>query len=205
MIRLIFKIIKGIFLTIFTLVVLVLLNHFLIGIIGEVSIKNQPWDSSKGRNILVLGAGSSEPGLWVNHSFDNRMQAVKRLINEGVEGDIVMSGMYKPPYYDEPDDMKRVLTQMGISENRLIADYEGVRTWSSIESYSMKFEDTPVTIVAQRAQLQRALFISHFVGAPAIGFKAQEPPYKHWYWLLREILARGKCSMDCLAYLIKKL
>ena len=116
-----------------------------------------------------------------------------------------MSGMYQPPYYDEPEAMNRVLSEAGIPAENLVADYKGTRTWESVSSVRSQFSNNHFTIIAQRAQLQRALVISFVQGLDADGLTADDPKYKHWYWIVREVLARAKCSKDCFVFLIKKI
>jgi SanA protein len=179
-------------------------NYLIISIAGNSRIIDNHEDIDPNTMILVLGAGSTEPGLWVNPSFDNRMLKTLEVYNTGKINKVVMSGLYRPPYYDEPHAMQRVLTEGGIPVNKLEADYGGTRTWESVVQAKKQHPKTQFIIITQKAQLQRAIFISMITGLKANGIVATDHPNKHWQWMLREVLARLKCSADCLVYLIKK-
>jgi SanA protein len=203
MLRFLFKIIRYILITFISLCVLIVVNHFLIGAVGDLLVVDDEDDLTGSPVVLILGAGSSEHGKWVNLNFENRMAASKWVYDNNPVKAMVLSGKFQPPYYDEPMAMYRSLSRMGIPDSALVADYRGVRTWESVKSAREQFPDEKILIIAQRPQLQRALFISIVIGADAEGLAAEPSPYHHWYWTYREVLARAKCTLDCFAFILK--
>ena len=151
---------------------------------------------------LVLGGGNYKPELWINHTFNHRMYTSAKLFNSKKTKKIIASGMKLSDDLDEVADMKLVLLEHGIPKTAILPDYQGIRTWSSVERSKNIYGADSIIIVSQHGQLERALFIAEFIGIDAIGMEAEPPPWNHRYWIYREYLARVKCTFDCFAYLL---
>lgn len=203
MFRIFFRTIRYLLIASISACLLIVVNHFLIGGIGNLLILDEGEGLPENSVLLVLGAGSSEHGRWVNLNYENRMAAAGWAFRSVPLKAVILSGKYQPPYYDEPMAMYRSLSELGIPDSLLVADYRGSRTWESVKSADEQFPDDRLLIIAQRSQLQRALFISLVMGADADGLAAEPSPYRHWYWTYREILARAKCTLDCFAFILK--
>jgi SanA protein len=183
--------------------VFVVINYFLITISVRHLILEKNTAPESGSWILVPGAGNSEPGQWVNYTFENRMEAAKNLWSADSTSHFIVSGMIKPPYYDEPADMKERLIQYGIPETYITCDTNGTRTWNSVKNSGMIAKGRNLVIVSQQEHLERALFCAACQGIRSGGIAAEPPPYAHRYWTYREYLARVKATMDCVAFRFK--
>ena len=203
MLRLLFRLLRYLLITFISVCLLIVGNHFFIGAVGGLLVIHDKDELPEGATILVLGSGSSEPGRWINLNFENRMAATRWVFEATRVKAIILSGKYQPPYYDEPRAMYRSLSEQGLPDSLLVADYRGVRTWESVKSASQQFPEDKLLIIAQKSQWQRALFISLIMGADAEGLAAEPSPYRHWYWTYREVFARAKCTLDCFAFILK--
>ncbi|MDQ3051173.1 MAG: YdcF family protein [Bacteroidota bacterium] len=178
----------------------IFLNYHLISLSVSGKIYDNPQEISFRKYTLVMGGGNFRPGLWVNHTFNHRMQATAELYKDNKTDKIIASGALTTSELDEVGDMKLVLLEYGIPEADIIIDYEGIRTWASVErTFNYHNADT-IIIVSQCDQLERALFIARCIGLDAIGMRAEPTPTRRRAWTIREYLARVKCTLDCIAY-----
>lgn len=178
----------------------IFLNYHIISLSVSGKIYDTPQEIAFRKYTLVMGGGNYRPGLWVNHTFNHRMQATAKLYKENKTEKIIASGALTTSELDEVGDMKYVLLEYGIPEQDIITDYEGIRTWASVErAFTFHNTDT-IIIVSQCDQLERALFIARCIGMDAIGLRAEPTPRRHRAWTIREYLARVKCTLDCIAY-----
>lgn len=179
------------------------LNSKLITFIASDSIYRNPGEIQQYDYALVMGAGNNEPELWINHSFDHRMEAVCLLYRDKKFEKIILSGIKVPGIYDETDEMKQELLGCGVPESNMILDTLGTRTWYSVLRTQKKFSIKKILIISQKGQLERAIFSAKCIGLDAVGFVAEPNPGNIEYWKVREYLARVKCIADCIAYQFK--
>jgi SanA protein len=181
----------------------VFLNYHLISWIASGRIYDQIEKLPSREYALVMGAGNYEPDKWINHSFDHRMIAVEMLYSKRKMTKIIVSGKNVPGDYNEPEEMKSVLVQLGIPAENVLMDLSGERTWLSVLGVKENFKLKKIVIISQRGQLERAIFLARSIGIDAIGYVAEPTPRNWRYWQLREYLARLKCVADSLGYYLK--
>jgi SanA protein len=181
----------------------IFLNYHLISLIGSDIIYRKAENLPYHKYTLVLGSGSTNPGVWENHSFEHRMQAVRDLYFLKKTEKVIVSGISNKKFYNEPFDMKRKLLDYGLPFLAVYPDHGGIRTWVSVERSKNYYKASSLIIVSQEEQLERALFCAGCMGIDAIGFAAEPIPYRHRYWVLREYFARVKSTMDCFVYRLK--
>ncbi|MEP7169758.1 MAG: ElyC/SanA/YdcF family protein [Bacteroidota bacterium] len=146
--------------------------------------------------ILIPGAGDSVN----NEFFKGRINAAAEIFNSQKIKKIIVSGRNDLPGYDEPADMETALIERGISHGIIEKDYGANRTLQSVLLAKEELKKDSVIIVSQKAHLERALFISRASRLKAVGYIAKENYTVRYrkYRTVREVLARLKCTVDCL-------
>jgi len=178
----------------------IFLNYQLISLSASGRIYKHAEDVGFRNYTLVMGAGHYKPDKWINHTFNHRMYTAAKLYADKETSKIIVSGLRSSDEYDEVTDMKNVLLEYGIPQKDIITDFGGVRTWSSVERAFHYHKADTIIIVSQRGQLERALFVAGCMGMDAVGLEAEPSPYKYRGWVIREYLARVKCTLDCVSY-----
>ena len=137
-----------------------------------------------------------------NTHFDNRIDAADTLFKAHMIDYIIASGgdyrSSQADGYDEPAAIRDSLTARGIPADRIIADYDGRRTISSIRSAKEKFHLDSVTLISQQYHTERAIYLADALGVNAIGYNAAPSPIpsKRLRNTLREYFARVKMFLD---------
>jgi len=150
---------------------------------------------------LVLGCSRILPNGWPNAFFENRVQAAAGLFRAGKIAVLVVSGDHHAAGYDEPQDMKNRLVELGVPEDRIYCDYAGFRTLDSIVRVREIFGQTEVTIISQKFHNQRAIYIARHRGIDAIGFNAPEvEAYGSFLTKCRELGARANMLLDLFVF-----
>jgi SanA protein len=176
-------------------------NYQIISISVSDEIYYELRDVPRSELTLVLGSGIVEHKNWVNLTLVHRLVAAQELYLNHKTIKIITSGSTRIPNNDEPGDMKRHLIDNGVAETDIILDTAGFRTWKSVEAIKLYYPDKQIIITSQKEHLERALFISKFLGINAIGYVAESSPGARHYGAPREYLARIRCTIDCLKYL----
>lgn len=157
------------------------------------NIKNIP----KNEVGLVLGTSKLNQNGEENLFYKYRIEAAAKLYYEGKIKTLILSGNNDSKYYNEPLDMKKSLTKLGIPAESLICDYRGVRTYDSILRAKNVFNNKNITIISQKFHDVRALFLAKQFGINAVAYAAQDVPLGYANkTLLREYLARPKAILD---------
>lgn len=177
----------------------IFMNYHLISWYSSGKISRDPGDLPGQTSLLVLGAGHIKPDQWINYTLLNRLDATRTLYESGKVQQIIVSGSYTSPEFNEAGDMRNALITFGIPENKIISDTLGNRTLSSVMNLDKRFGVKKVVIVSQRRQLERAIFLSSCMGIEATGMQANPPPYAHKLWTIREYLSRVKATCDCIS------
>jgi SanA protein len=140
---------------------------------------------------LVLGTSKKYHGAD-NAFFTERINAAARLYAAGKVKYLLVSGDNHRAGYDEPTDMKAALVSKGVPADRIYCDYAGLHTLDSILRAKMVFGQSDFTVISQRFQNERALYIARRNGLDeAIAFNARDAPFSHTLKMyLREIPAR---------------
>ncbi|GAB3956940.1 hypothetical protein GCM10028805_48230 [Spirosoma harenae] len=146
---------------------------------------------------LVLGTSKFVRTGKENLFFRYRMEATARLWKEGKVKYLILSGNNDSEYYNEPADMKRALTKLGVPVSAMLPDYAGYRTFDSVVRCKGYFKQEKITIISQNFHNARALYIGNHEGMEAIAFAAQDVPDGYsWRTLIREYLARPAALLD---------
>ncbi|TDQ59112.1 SanA protein [Mesocricetibacter intestinalis] len=144
---------------------------------------------------MVLGTSkyfiNNSPNLFYHY----RLQAAEQLFKTGKIDYLLLSGDNRTLQYNEPRTMQRDLKKNGIEDRFLFPDYAGFRTLDSVIRAKQVFHATPMTIITQRFQCERALFIAKYYHIDAICFAA-EYPKDYIFVRFREVFARLQMLWD---------
>ena len=147
---------------------------------------------------LVFGAGVRPDGRLTDTLRDRVLTAVE-LYGEGKEKKLLMTGDNGRQEYDEVTAMKEFAMENGVSEEDVVLDYAGFRTYDSCYRARDIFGLNKYSVVAvsQEFHLPRILYTCSNFGIEATGFIADKNTYVYaQLWQGREFLARFKAWMD---------
>lgn len=152
---------------------------------------------------LVLGTSKTLKSGKTNGYFSHRMQAAAMLYHAGKIKKIVVSGDNSRKDYNEPEEMRQALMELGVEPDNIYMDYAGFRTFDSIIRMREIFGQHSFTIISQEFHARRAVYIAQSQGMQTVGFIAQDvSAYNGLRTRLREKLARVKLMTD-LAFGVK--
>ncbi|WP_029905197.1 vancomycin high temperature exclusion protein [Prevotella sp. 10(H)] len=148
---------------------------------------------------LVLGA-ARYVGNRQNLYFTYRMQAAKKLYEAGKVKVFVVSGDNSRKDYNEANDMRNALIEMGIPKEIIHMDYAGLRTLDSVVRMNEIFGQESFIIVSQEFHNERAIFLAQYYGLEAYGYNAQDVVLGRYSYKtkIREVFARVKVFIDIL-------
>ncbi|MFA5619724.1 MAG: ElyC/SanA/YdcF family protein [Weeksellaceae bacterium] len=153
---------------------------------------------------LVFGTSKRVRGGGENLYFKYRMEAAYRLFEAGKIDFIIVSGDNSIPEYNETRDMKKHLMKLGIPEEKIVEDFAGFRTLDSVIRAKEVFGQDSLTVISQKFQNERALFIAKNNDIYALGFNAEDVPENYGKMTMtREYFARVKALLD--VYILKKM
>lgn len=138
-----------------------------------------------------------------NLYFRYRIDATYELYRQGKIKHIIISGDNHVHSYNEPEDMKLALMELGIPEEKITLDFAGFRTLDSIVRCKKVFQQEKFTIISQNFHNQRAIFIANKYDIDAIAFDAQDVGQAYGRkTMIREYFAKVKAVIDL--YLLRK-
>ena len=143
---------------------------------------------------LLLGTTPYSLGGGINPYFYERIDAAARLYRAGKVSMIIVSGANATRKYNEPRAMRRALIRAGVPGKAIVFDFAGFRTLDSIVRASLVFGQSSVTIISQKFQNLRAVYIARANGMRAIAYNASDSG--NWKVMAREYLSRVKCLID---------
>lgn len=153
----------------------------------------------KNRVGLVLGTSSKLIKGGHNPYYTNRIKATIALFRAGKIDFVLVSGDNATQYYNEPNTFKKDLIAGGIPEDKIFLDYAGFRTLDSMMRAKAVFGLDSVTVISQKFQNERAVYIAEKKGLSAIGFNATDITGTQGFKVqLREYFARVKVFIDLL-------
>jgi SanA protein len=146
---------------------------------------------------LVLGAAKNignRPNLY----FTYRIQAAKELYDAGKVKAFVVSGDNSRKDYNEADDMRNALIEVGVPASIIHCDYAGLRTLDSVMRMSEIFGQDSFIIVSQEFHNERAVFLAQHYGFTAYGYNAKDLSLNRssYRTKIRELFARVKVFVD---------
>ena len=146
---------------------------------------------------VVLGTSKYLISGGLNQYFQNRIDATADLWFSGKISQIIVSGDNAHMSYNEPREMRRELLKRGIPARAIYSDYAGFRTLDSILRAHGVFGQTRFTVVSQRFQNERAIYLARHHKLDVIGFNARDvDAYTGFKTRTREIFARLWCLFD---------
>lgn len=153
----------------------------------------------KNRVGLVLGTSSKLIKGGHNPYYTNRINATIALFRAGKIDFVLVSGDNATQYYNEPNTFKKDLIAGGIPEDKIFLDYAGFRTLDSMMRAKVVFGLDSVTVISQKFQNERAIYIAEKKGLNAIGFNATDITGTQGFKVqLRKYFARVKVFVDLL-------
>ncbi|MFI5218358.1 MAG: vancomycin high temperature exclusion protein [Bacteroidia bacterium] len=194
MLKIVFRFIKFIFVVFISCIVFIFINYKIISFCTSNLIYDDVKKLPGYSVILIPGVGDS----LNNYYFKGRRDAAIEIYNSGKINTIIISGRNDLKGYDEPRDMFIALQEKGISPEIIIKDYGAERTIQSIFNLKNNNFSDSIIIVSQKSHLERALFLAKANEINAVGFIAKEnlPEDYKKYYLIREIVARLRCTWD---------
>lgn len=146
---------------------------------------------------LLLGTSPKLSNGNRNLYFDYRITAASILFKAQRINYILISGDNRRHNYNEPEEMKKALLQLGVPDSAIYLDYAGLRTLDSVVRAKEVFGQDSMTIISQRFHNERAIFLANQYGIHAIGFNAKDVNTATGFKTrIRELLARIKVFVD---------
>lgn len=151
---------------------------------------------------LLLATSPITPQGVHNYYFDNRIKAAEDLYKAGKIDYIIASGgdytKTEKNGCNEPQAIRDSLVARGIPVDRIILDYDGIRTIKSIAKAKEVYGLDSLTLISQKYHNERAIYLADISNLHAIGFNAEPSPIQRNRIKnsLREFLARPKMFID---------
>lgn len=125
---------------------------------------------------LVFGTSDKLHDGRENLYFRYRIDAAVEVWKAGKVETLIVSGdnLSDPPYYNEPDKMRRALVKRGVPEKRIVSDPRGMRTLDSVVRAKEIFGTDTVLLISQRFHNERAIYLAKANGIRAYGFNARD-------------------------------
>lgn len=144
---------------------------------------------------VVFGAGLD--GGRPSPYLAARLNAAVSLYRAGKVRVILVTGDNGRVEYDEPDAMRRYLTERGIPAERVVADYAGFDTWDSCARARQVFGVKRAVLVSQEFHIRRAVALCRAAGIDSYGVGVSNTHDATWYaGGVREVFAAGKAVVN---------
>jgi vancomycin permeability regulator SanA len=147
---------------------------------------------------VVLGAGVTwGPNSKPYKELQSRLDVAAEAYWRGEVSALLLSGDNRFQDYNEPDTMRRYLTQTkGIPASALQPDYAGRSTYASCKRTAKVFNQRKVIIFSATSHLPRAIYLCRHFGIEAYGMAS---PVEANNSSRREALARVKAILNIYA------
>ncbi|MGY8690024.1 MAG: SanA/YdcF family protein [Verrucomicrobiales bacterium] len=155
-------------------------------------------DSARMNEVaLVLGTSKKVAPKRKNQHFENRLRMAAELYRKDKAQYLLVSGDNRSKYYNEPQDMRDALVDMGIPGNDIRRDFAGLRTLDSMVRAHEIFQLDTFTVVTDGFHLPRAIFIGRHYGMDVTGVASKRVPFRTSFKTeFRECFARVKAVLD---------
>lgn len=117
---------------------------------------------------LVLGARVYPDGM-PSSFLRARLDLARVLLARGKIERILVSGDHAAPEFDEPEAMRRYLSECGVSDNKIIIDPHGYDTYDSCFRARNVYHLDRLTVITQTYHLPRAVGTARALGLEAAG------------------------------------
>ncbi|MCI5166693.1 MAG: hypothetical protein D3903_11505 [Candidatus Electrothrix sp. GM3_4] len=146
---------------------------------------------------ILLGTSKYLPGGRRNLYYKYRIEAAKRLYDNGGCKKIIVSGDNGTMQYNEPRNMRKDLIKAGVRTEDIISDYAGFRTLDSIIRFKKIFGQQRGVVISQKFHNERAIYIGRSYGIELYGYNALDVGLRSGLKTrLREVLSRVMCVLD---------
>ena len=154
-----------------------------------------PMEAPSRPTAIVLGAGLRRDGKPTTVLSD-RVRTAVALYQAGKVNTLLMSGSISAGR-DEPAAMRALALELGVADEDILIDREGVRTFETCLRAAEIFGINQAVIVTQRFHLPRALALCEAHDVDAIGVSADLRTYRAiTLWNLREVPASIRALWD---------
>lgn len=149
------------------------------------------------KTCLVLGTSKFLSGGGVNQFYAARMEAAKLAYSAGKCSKFVVSGDNRKNDYNEPEQMKQSLLELGVPAENIYCDYAGGRTLDSVLRFKHIFGQSSGIVISQEFHNARAIYIGRASGINLVGFSAKDADaYNGFRTKVREIFSRMRAVAD---------
>jgi SanA protein len=146
---------------------------------------------------LVLGTSPLTRSGARNPQFYGRIEAAVQLYQLGKIKHLIVSGANPDATYNEPRQMWRELTRLGVPSQAITMDFAGFRTLDSIARAQAVFDINSVTVITQEYHTYRAVFIGKKLHMQIVAYIAPgDEDGVPFHLTLREWAARIKSILD---------
>ncbi len=146
---------------------------------------------------IIFGAGinGNQPSKYLKDRLDAGIMLWKaKRINK-----ILLSGDNGRQEYDELTVMKNYCYSHGVDTTKIFIDYAGFDTYSTMYRAKHIFKIKRATLISQKYNLNRAIYIGNQLGVKSVGYSANQGEYLGYkYVQFRECLSRCKSFFDVL-------
>lgn len=162
----------------------------------ETTTQASVWDTVDKLPYRAVGLvpGTRPGGTY----FRNRIDSAAGAYQAGKVKWLIVSGDNRHVDYNEPQEMQKALIAKGVPESAIYCDYAGFTTLDSVLRARDVFGQTQVTIISQRFQNQRAIYLAQHYGMDAVGLNAADVPagQQRVLGIIREYVARARAVLD---------
>lgn len=155
-------------------------------------------DSARANEVaLILGTSKKISPDQGNRHFENRIRRAGQLYRAEKVKHLLVSGDNGSRYYNEPNDMRDALEDLGVPRSQITRDFAGFRTLDSMVRAHEIFQLEAFTVVSDGFHLPRAIFIGRHFGLDVVGVASEPVPIRQALKThVRECLARVKAVLD---------
>ncbi len=145
---------------------------------------------------IVFGAAVL-PSRKPSDVLKDRLDSAYELYELGKIEMIIVSGDNRVKRYNEPQVMYEYLVGKGVTEENIIRDYAGLRTYDTCIRAKTLWNVNDAVLITQEYHLYRAIYTCNSVGVKSIGYSSTKQTYlNETYFYLREVLAWYKAMFD---------
>jgi SanA protein len=164
------KILSGVIVLFLLLIFVVFFNHYAIQKAAKDLIYSKIENVPYRKIAVLLGTEKKFTNGKTNRFYINRIDATVNLYKAKKIDVIIVSRNQG----NVIDDVKADLIKRGIPEEKIILDYDGLRTYDSMYRMYKVYGQKEFIVIAQRKQNERAIYIAKNNGLNAIAFNAGE-------------------------------
>jgi len=147
---------------------------------------------------IVFGAGLRRDGTPTTVLRD-RVSSAASLYFSGKVSKLLMSGDNRTDFYNEPEAMRQLALELGVSEEDILLDYAGLRTYDTCFRARNIFGIRDAILVTQGFHLPRSLYTCNRLGVSSVGVAADQSRYHKAllaFWNVREAFATLKAIWE---------